>query len=185
MDLRHNPLVQKAYANPRLKQNIANSGTMFLYCDYAGFASQNVHGIACCTVFNHSVGLYAKRLPLISDHGSVYGELMAVLFSLETLAASAAAGECEHLPKIAVIYSDCSRISHLLAQEQITHAEVARGREELLAALTRINDSFPRLRVQIKYISRHKQNNYLHRLAHNAAREAALAGEAQQDPPIL
>jgi hypothetical protein len=34
-----------------------------------------------------------------------------------------------------------------------------------------IDHQFPEFQVSIKYISKHKKNNALHRLAHNAARK--------------
>ncbi|MCM3626661.1 hypothetical protein M3194_04695 [Paenibacillus glycanilyticus] len=170
MDLSHNPLVSKAYASPKLRQLILNTGTMFLYCDYSGFASHNVYGAACCTVFNQTISVSATRLPITSDQGSNYGEMMAIIFSLETLAAASAS--LEHQPKIAVIYTDCIRISHLLSHSQLQEKP---GRQELLTALANFNRLFPDIVIQIKYISKHKKNNYLHRLAHNAARDAALS----------
>jgi ribonuclease HI len=170
MDLTNNLLVKKAFASPRLRQNIVNKGTMFLYCDYAGFVSRNVYGAACCMVFNRMVSMTAKKLPITRDQGSNYGEMMAIILSLETLAAALV----EHQPKNAVIFTDCIRISHILAQEQFSHPHEKLGRDELLAALYNLNRMFPEVNVQIKYISKHKKNNYLHRLAHNAARETAL-----------
>ncbi|SFD51615.1 hypothetical protein SAMN05216378_0280 [Paenibacillus catalpae] len=175
MDLFNNLLVRKAFANPKLRQHIVNKGTMFLYCDYAGFASRNVYGAACCMVFNRTISLSAKKLPLTKDYGSNYGEMMAIKFSLETLAGAL----MEHQPKIAVIFTDCIRISHLLAQ---SHVREERGREELAATLASLNLLYPDVSIQIKYMSKHKKNNHLHRLAHNAARETALANVGIEKP---
>ncbi|WP_336790463.1 hypothetical protein [Paenibacillus sp. MMO-177] len=168
MDINNNPLVKKAYASPKLRQHLLNKGTMFLYCDYAGFPLHKAYGAACCTVFDRTISLSAKKLPISEDHGSNYGEIMAIIFSLETLAAARAG--LEHQPKIAVVYTDCIRIPHLLAHPQ---AEGEPGRKELLTALAKFNRRLPDIKLQIKYISKHKKNNCLHRLAHNAAREAA------------
>lgn len=170
MDLINNPLVKKAFSSPKLRQNILNKGTMFLYCDFAGFASRNVYGAACCMVFNRMVSITAKKLPIVRDQGSNYGEMMAIILSLETVAAAL----IEHQPKNAVIFTDCIRISHLLNQERFSQHAEKQGRDKLLAVLDNLNRMFPEVNVQIKYISKHKKNNYLHRLAHNAAREAAL-----------
>jgi hypothetical protein len=166
MDLDHNLLLKKAFASPKLRQHFVNKGTMFLYCDYAGFASRNVYGAACCTMFNRTISLSAKKLPLTKDQGSNYGEMMAVIFSLETLAAAL----LEEQPKVAVLFTDCIRISYLL------------GSEELLTALAKLNRLFPAVNIQIRYISKHKKNNPMHRLAHNAARAAACACDDNSDP---
>ncbi|MDQ6417978.1 hypothetical protein RB620_00880 [Paenibacillus sp. LHD-117] len=171
MDIIKNPLIKKAYASPSLRQNIVNKGTMFLYCDYAGFASRNVYGAACCTVYNRTVNVAAKKLPVDRDLGSNYGEMLAIALGLETLIAELS----ERQPKIAVIFTDCSRISRILAQDRFAHPQNEQGRNELLAALADLNRLFPDVDVQIKYIGKHKHNNYLHKLAHNAAREAALS----------
>ncbi|NIK68143.1 hypothetical protein [Paenibacillus sp. BK720] len=171
MDLNNNPLVKKAYASPKLRQYLLNKGTMFVYCDYAGFALQNAYGAACCTVFNRTIRLTAKKLPISKDYGSNYGEVLAIIFSLDTLAAAYAA--LEHPPKIAVVYTDCIRISHLLAQRNHSQTRNELARTELSAALATFNSKCPAITLQIKYISKHKKNNDLHRLAHNAAREAA------------
>ncbi|GMK39159.1 hypothetical protein PCCS19_22130 [Paenibacillus sp. CCS19] len=162
--------MSKAMTNPTLRQNMMNRGTMFLYCDYAGFSTSNVYGAACCAVYNRTINVTAQKLPLEQDKGSIYGEMMAIVFSLETLAAALS----EHRPKIAVIYTDCSRIARLLSQDRFAHSHDEQGRNHLLATLAGINRTFPDLDVQIKYIGKHKANNDLHRLAHNAAREAAI-----------
>lgn len=168
MDLNHNLLIRQAFESPKLRQHILNKGTMFLYCDYAGFASRNVYGAACCMIFNRTISLSAKKLPIERDQGSNYGEIMAIIYSLETLASAL----LEHQPKIAVIYTDCIRIPHLLAQDSFPDAKQKPGRNELLTALANLHRLFPDVSIQIKYISKHKKNNYLHRLAHNAARAA-------------
>lgn len=169
MDYTTEPLFHKALSLPCLRQHIMNRGTAYLYCDYAGFASSNSYGAACCMVYNRTISVSAKKLPIKRDQGSIYGEMMAIVLSLETLAAAA----LEHQPKIAVIYTDCSRIARLLVQDYFAHLHDEEGRDTLLMALGAINEQFPDLDVQIKYMRTLKRNNYLHRLAHNAAREAA------------
>ncbi|MWC30547.1 RNase H family protein [Paenibacillus sp. MMS18-CY102] len=163
-------LLKKAYQLPKLRQNIMNSGTMYLYCDYAGFATPNVYGAACCIAYNRTVNTTAKRLLIEQDHGSSYGEMMAIIHSLDTLKDAC----CAHEPRIAIIYTDYSRISRALVQDCFSHPQVRQGRDDLLAALANINCLFPNVDVQIKYISSHKKNNYLHQMAHNAARDAAF-----------
>jgi len=165
--------IKKAIARPSLRQNILNKGTMFLYCDYAGFASRNVYGAACCTVYNRTVNVTAIKLPVEHDLGSSYGEMMAIVHSLDTLAAALA--EHELKPKKAVIFTDCSRISRLLVQDRFSSIHDEQGRDELLAALANLKRRFPDIDVQIKYISNHKKDNSLHKLAHHAARKAALS----------
>lgn len=170
MNFVKDPQVKKAFANPSLRPYIVNKGTMFLYCDYAGFASRNVYAAACCMVYDRTVSVTAKKLQIQRDYGSNYGEMMAILLSLETLKIALS----EHQPKIAVIFTDCSRISRLLAQDRFAHSHDENGRNELLAALANLHCLFPHIDIQIKYIRKHKKNNDLHRLAHNAAREAAI-----------
>ncbi|MDQ0059055.1 RNase H family protein [Paenibacillus harenae] len=170
MDAIKDLLIKKALANPSLRQHIVNKGTMFLYCDYAGFASRNIYGAACCTAYNRMVSVTAKKLQLERDQGSNYGEMQAIVFSLETLTKAL----LKLQPKIAVIYTDCSRILRILAQDRFSHPHDEQGRNELLAALANLRRLFPEVDVQIKYIGKHKKNNYLHRIAHNAAREAAF-----------
>ncbi|MBB3111351.1 hypothetical protein FHS18_003419 [Paenibacillus phyllosphaerae] len=170
MELTKDPIIEKALASPSLRQTLLNKGTMFLYCDYAGFASRNVYGAACCVVYNRTVSVTATPLPLKQDQGSIYGEMSAVDLSLRTLAAALS----KHQPKIAVIYTDCSRIARLLTQDRFAHPHDEQARDQLLASLAELHRLFPHLDVQIKYMSKHKRNNSFHRLAHNAAREAAL-----------
>lgn len=170
IDVIKDPLVQKALTSPSLRQNIVNKGTMFIYCDYAGFTSTNDYGAACCMVFNRTVRITAKKLPIERDQGSNYGEMMALVLSIEALTTALS----EHQPKIAVIFTDCSRIARILTQDRYAHPHDEQGSNHLLTALANLNLLFPDLVVQIKYISKHKKNNYLHRLAHNAAREAAF-----------
>ena len=171
MNVINDLLIKKANASPALRQNMMNSGTMFLYCDYAGFATCNVYGAACCVVYNRTINLTAKRLLIDRDLGSSYGEMMAIIHSLETLRVACSA----HQPRIAVIFTDYSRISRILTQDRFSHPHDEQGRDELLAALANVNQLFPDVDVQIKYMGKQKKNNYLHQMAHNAAREAAFA----------
>jgi ribonuclease HI len=163
-------IVNKAFSSPSLRQNLMNSGRLFLYCDYAGFASRNVYGVACCSVHNRKVTLSTKKLMIERDRGSNYGEMMAIVFSLESLLAALV----EVQPKNAIIYTDCSRISRILVQNHFSYPHDEHARDELLATLAILNRQFPNVDVQIKYMSKHKENNDFHRLAHHASRKAAL-----------
>jgi hypothetical protein len=164
-------LIKKAYANPRLRQNILNSGTMYLYCDYAGFSAQHEYGVACCFVYNRSVHVTAKRILLEHDEGSNYGELLAIQYSLDILAKAL----IEHQPKQASIFTDCSRIVPILSRDYFSNPFYENARAEIVASLYHLKKMFPEVEVKIKYMSKHKKNNPLHRLAHNAARQAANA----------
>lgn len=169
MNLNKDILIKKAYANPRIRQNIFNKGTCFLYCDYAGFAEQNNYGAACCFVYNRTINVTTKKLLIEKDGGSNYGELLAILYSLEILNKSLS----EHQPKFAVIYTDCSSISRILTKSYFPNQDYLNARDDVIASLDHLNKMFPEVQTSIKYISKHKRNNYLHRIAHNAAREAA------------
>ncbi len=167
--------VLRAMARPSLREKIVNAGTMSLYCDYAGFAARNAYGVACCTVYNRTVLVSMKPLMLERDPGSNYGEMMAIGLSLD--AVSAALTDADTRPSFAIVYSDCSRISRLLAQSYFADSHVEQARDEVIAKLTVLHRQFPEVNVQIRYIGRHKKNNEFHRLAHNAARGAALRSE--------
>ncbi|MFC4102582.1 hypothetical protein [Paenibacillus xanthanilyticus] len=169
MDITQDPLVRKALAVPRLRQHIVNKGTMYLYCDYAGFAERSAFGTAVCMVYNRTINVAARKLPIGQDLGSSYGEMMAIILSLEMLAAALS----EHRPHNAVIYTDCSRISRLLDQDRFAHPHDEQARDQLLAALAELRSQFPEVEVQITYMRSHRKNNFLHRMAHNAARKAA------------
>jgi len=163
-------LIKKAYANPRLRQNIVNKSMISLYCDYAGFVAQNKHGAACCLVFNKTIHVSAKKLDLERNMGSNYGELLAIIYSLDLL--SSALGE--HQPKQAMIFTDCSQIAKILSKDYFSHLHDEHAKDTILASLQHLKAAYPEIGVQIKYISKHKKNNTLHRLAHNAARQAAI-----------
>ncbi|WP_169083229.1 hypothetical protein [Paenibacillus sp. PL91] len=173
MDSIKDLLIKKAYDNPSLRQNILNKGMICLYCDYAGFIAQNVYGVACCFVYNRTVQVTAKKLLLEHDEGSNYGELLAILYSIEILTKALK----EHQPKLAFIFTDCSRIDHILSRDRLPNLYYENARVEILASLHRLNMMFPEIEVKVKYMSKHKKNNPLHRLAHNAARQAAIKKE--------
>ena len=42
----------------------------------------------------------------------------------------------------------------------------------MMTSLQNLKTMFPELQVRVKYIGKHKKNNLLHRMAHNAARKA-------------
>jgi hypothetical protein len=166
-------LINKAYATPSLRQNILNKGMIFIYCDYSGFVSKNAYGVGCCFVYNTTIRVTAKKLYIQQDEGSNYGELLAILYSLEILTKALS----EHQPKLAFIFTDCSRIEHILSRCAYLGPYYENARSEVLASLNHLKTLFPAVEVKIKYMSKHKQNNPLHRLAHNAAREAANNSE--------
>jgi len=166
-------LIKKAYTKPSLRQNIVNKGMICLYCDYSGFAAQNNYGIACCFVYNRTINVTAKKLQIEQDGGSNYGELQAIVYSLEILAEALT----EHQPKLAIIFTDCSSIAKILSKTHFSHPYYEQARYEILAAIHHLNHRFPEVEVSVKYISNHKKNNALHRLAHNAARDAASRQE--------
>lgn len=162
-------LIKKAYANPSLRQNILNKGMIFLYCDYAGFVKQNHYGVACCMVYNRTINVSAKKFLIEQDRGSNYGELLAIVYSLEILAKALS----EHQPKAAIIFTDCSSISRILSEDHFSHPYYENVRDEILSSLTNLKNRFPNVEILVKYISKHKKNNHLHRMAHNASRQVA------------
>jgi hypothetical protein len=162
-------LIKKAYASPSLRQNIFNKGTIFIYCDYAGYAVQNEYGVACCMVYNRTISVTAKKLQIEHDSGSNYGELLAIAFSLELLTKALT----EHQPKVVILFTDCSSISRILSKHHFSHQHDENARNEILASLDNLNNRFPQVEVIVKYISKHKKRNHLHRIAHNEARQVA------------
>ncbi|MDQ8733547.1 hypothetical protein [Paenibacillus sp. LHD-38] len=163
-------LIKKAFANPRLRQNIVNKGIIYLYCDYSGFFAQNNYAVACCFVYNRNIKVTAKRLEIESERGSNYGELLAILYSLEILSDALT----EHQPKLAYIYTDFSRIEQVLSSQYFSNLHYEQVRNEIVACLNHIHRMYPLVNVKVKYIGKHKHNNSLHRMAHNASRLAAM-----------
>ncbi|WP_054028000.1 RNase H family protein [Bacillus sp. FJAT-28004] len=170
MDSTMDVLIKKAYANPGLRQNIVNKGMICLYCDYSGFVAQNNHGAGCCFVFNRTIRVTAQKIRIEHDEGSNYGELLAVIYSLEILSTAL----MEYQPKLAIIFTDCSQITKILSKNYFSQSHYEKARDEILASLQHLKVMYPEVEVQIKYMSKHKKNNSLHRLAHNAARQAAV-----------
>ncbi len=164
--------IRKAYDNPRLRGKIVNKGLISLYCDYSGFVDRSLYSVACCFVHNRAVSVSAKKLLTENDGGSNYGELLAILYSLEILANTLHV--IERQPKIAIVYTDCSQIERILKNSDYLRPDYACARNEILVALDELSIRYSGVKVWIKYISKHKANNALHRLAHNAAREAAM-----------
>ncbi|MUT66150.1 hypothetical protein GOM71_09435 [Paenibacillus sp. NEAU-GSW1] len=159
-------LIKQAYTVTSIRQNIINTGQISLYCDYAGFASLNKYGVACCLVHNRSISVTAKQLHNTEDFGSIYGELQAIAFSLELLAQALQ----QQQPKIAVIYTDCSTIDLILAKDYFADLRCQTLRDEIQQTIQELKLSRPEVTVIIRYISRHKKNNALHQMAHHAAR---------------
>lgn len=169
MDSTQDLLIKKAYTSPSLRQNILNKGMICLYCDYSGFVAQNNYGIACCFVYNRTISITAKKLLIEHDVGSIYGELQAIVYSLEILAKALN----EHQPKLAILFTDCSCIAKILSKHDFSHPYYENARYEILASMSNLKMMFPEVEVRVKYISNHKKDNVLHRMAHNAARQAA------------
>lgn len=170
MDSTRDLLIKKAYANPSLRQNILNKGIIYLYCDYSGFIAQNNYAVACCFVYNKTISVTSKKLGIENDRGSNYGELFAVLYSLEMLEHALK----EHQPKNVFIYTDFSRIEQIISGKYFSNPYYEQIRDEIIASRNHLQLMYPLIDVKIKYIGRHKKNNTLHRLAHNASRLAAM-----------
>ncbi|MFC5528225.1 hypothetical protein [Cohnella yongneupensis] len=168
---KHQSLINRAYASPSLRQNILNAGMICLYCDFSGHDEHNFCGLACCFVHNKTIKVYAKKVPFEYIGNSVYGELLAILYSLEILGEELRDVLSDHRPKIALLYTDYSRIAQLLSS--IHHSKPIYEEIGNRIAITH-NDleiRYPGVEVRVKYISKHKKNNALHKMAHIAARK--------------
>jgi ribonuclease HI len=166
-------LIKKAYATPPLRGNIVNKGLISLYCDYSGEPKQGTHGVACCYVHNRTIRVTAKKLD-VNDHGSEYGELLAIIYSLEILAEALMELSSEPItsPKLAAVLTDCHFIERILTSTSIEKPLVESSRDQILTSLQHLHSLHPTIRITIRCIGKHKKNNALHRLAHNAARQA-------------
>lgn len=172
MDTTIDTLMKQAYAFPPTRANIVNKGMISLYCDYSGYVKQNAHGVACCFVYNRTINVTAKRLQLDYDRGSDYGELVAVVYSLELLTKALNEHQANTMPAFAVIFTDCHCIAKILSKPYFESPYYEEVRNEMMTSLQNLKTMFPELQVRVKYIGKHKKNNLLHRMAHNAARKA-------------
>ncbi|SFS71983.1 hypothetical protein [Paenibacillus sp. BC26] len=170
MDSTMDALTKQAYATPAVRANLVNSGMISLYCDYSG-SEQHAHAVACTFVFNRSLRVQAKRLEYDYALGSDYGELQAIYFSLEWLARALTEEQLRPTPKSAVVFTDCQAIERLLAKAYFADVRYAVVRNDIHAILERLGTLHPDIEIRIKHMHRHKTNNALHRMAHNAARK--------------
>lgn len=159
-------LIKRAYATPPLRQNIFNKGIIYLYSDYSGNLD-NDYGVACCMVYNRDIRVSAEKLLIEHSGGSNYGELLAILYSLDVLKRTL----IEYEPKLAILYSDYHYISRLLFQDYAKPI-YEKVRNDIWDSLYDLKIKFPEVEVRVTYISKHKKNNALHKIAHNAARNA-------------
>ena len=93
-----------------------NTGMISLYCDYSGYAKQNAQGVPCCFVYNRTINVTAKRLQLDYDRGSDFGELLAIVYSLELLTEAEMEHPANPLPAFAVIFTGCRCIAKILSK---------------------------------------------------------------------
>ncbi|RKP49878.1 hypothetical protein D7Z26_18795 [Cohnella endophytica] len=167
MDFTFPNLIKRAYATPSLRQNIFNKGMIFLYCDYSGDDVHKDCGLACCFVNNRTINVIAKKIAFEHQGDSVYGELLAIAYSLESLGEALS----EHRPKSVVLFTDCSCIARLLSKNHFSKPYYEEIRNQITASLMELKMRFPEVEVRAKYISNHKKNNVLHKMAHIAARK--------------
>ncbi|MFC5653573.1 hypothetical protein ACFPYJ_31525 [Paenibacillus solisilvae] len=172
MDNNMDKLIMQAYATPPVRANIVNKGMISLYCDYSGCTDQNAHGVACCFVYNRTILVRAKNLNQHYDGGSDFGELQAIVFSLQILTEALIAHQMSTVPKFAVVFTDCHGITKILAKTIFHNPYYEEVRNEILASLSGLQAMFPEIQVRVTYISNHKKNNPLHKMAHNAARKS-------------
>jgi len=167
MDFTFPTLIKRAYATPSLRQNIFNKGMIYLYCDYSGDDVHKDCGLACCFVYNKTIHVIAKKITFEHRGDSVYGELLAIAYSLESLGEALS----EHRPKSVVLFTDCSCIARLLLRSHFTKLFYEEIRNQITTSLDELKIRFPEVEVRVKYISKHKKNNALHKMAHIAARK--------------
>lgn len=167
MNYHNQSLIQKAYETPSLRQNILNSGMIYLYCDFSGHDEQKYGGLACCMVNAKTIQVSAEKIPFDYPGDSVYGELLAIQYSLEMLGKALS----QHSAKSALLYTDYSRIARLLFSNNYTKPIYEEARNRITNSLNSLKSSYPEVGVNVKYISRHKKNNALHQMAHLAARK--------------
>lgn len=172
MDSTMDVLIKRAYATPSLRANIVNKGKIYIYCDYSGYSEQNAHGVACCYVYNRKISVTSKQLQIESDRGSNYGELLAIVYSIEILTKALQESHENHNPKFAILLTDCNCIAKILSRKSLHKQSYERVINDILSSLNDFQIRFPEIRIIVKYISKHKKNNALHRMAHNAARKA-------------
>lgn len=166
-------LIEKAYATPPLRGNIVNKGLISLYCDYSGEPLQRAHGVACCYVHNRTIRVTARKLD-VNDHGSEYGELLAIIYSLEILSEALLQLKSTSMntPKLAVILTDCHFIERILSCTYIEKPPVETARDQIMSSLQLLHSLHPTILITVRCIGKHKKNNALHQIAHNAARQA-------------
>ncbi|QJD82998.1 hypothetical protein [Cohnella herbarum] len=163
-------LVKRAYATPSLRQNMMNSGMICMYSDFSGQKETNDCGIACCWVYRRNIYVDSKQVTVEQIGDSVHGELLAIVYSLEILGETLA--EMETRPKIAMLYTDCSCIARLISKDSHLKPQYEEMRNQITATINGLKMFFPEISVRVKYISNHKKNNALHKIAHVAARKA-------------
>ncbi|SEO94166.1 hypothetical protein [Paenibacillus sp. OV219] len=175
---RSTPYIKQAYETPSVRAHLVNSAVVSIYSDYSGAAGESIHGAGCCLVYNREMYVFGSQLLHDYERGSNYGEMLAIAFGvnrlaelLEQLTLTGAP-----LPKSAVVYSDCHSIMKLMTIPSFTKAYYEEAKQAYLTACAQLSAKFPSIGVGVKYIGKHKKGNPLHRLAHNAAREAIGKG---------
>lgn len=170
MDISLHSWVKRAHATPSLRQNMKNSGMICMYSDYSGHEERNDCGLACCWVYRRNIYVDSKQVSFEQIGDSVYGELLAIIYSLEILGDALA--EMETRPKIAMLYTDCSCVARLISKDRHFKPQYEEMRNQIAATIDELKMIFPEISVRVKYISNHKKNNALHKIAHIAARKA-------------
>jgi hypothetical protein len=171
MDFEHQTLIKRAYASPSLRQNILNAGIIYLYCDFSGHDEHKYCGLACCFVNNRTIKVTAKKVSFEHPGDSVYGELLAIHYSLEILGEELRDALFDHLPKFALLFTDYSRIDQLFSSNHFSKPIYEEIGNRIAVTLNDMKIRYPGVEVRVKYISKHKKNNALHKMAHIAARK--------------
>jgi hypothetical protein len=168
----HQILIERAYASPSLRQNILNASKIHLYCDFSGHDEHKFCGLACCFIHNKTIKVSAKKVSFEHLGDSVYGELLAILYSLEILGEELRGVLSEQRPKSALLLTDYSRIAKLLSSNHFSKPIYEEIRNRITLTQNDLKLKYPDVEVRVKYISKHKKNNALHKLAHIAARKS-------------
>ncbi|WP_239616503.1 hypothetical protein [Cohnella mopanensis] len=168
MNFTSHHLIKQAYASPSLRQNILNKGMICLYCDFSGHEKREDGGIACCLVYNRTIQVSAEKIVFEPIGDSVYGELLAIRYSLDILRRALP----EHRPRIANVLTDCRYIARLLLKQKYPKPYYEEIINQIAATLDELKINYPEIAVSVRYLSKHKKNNALHKIAHIAARRA-------------
>lgn len=146
-----------------------------VFTDCSSIPETTTVGLGASFIGYSDIIVRSKKLPTDMLTPTMYGELKAITFAIETLPKILERYQRMLIkPRKVIIYSDCEHIKK--SHEILLSSNVAmkEAMEEMVIAKNTFNQLNSSYHLEVNYLSADKKHHLYHRMAHSAAKKILL-----------